>query len=167
MYKRIILTADDNAANVQYNQSAVLMHSELYQPSPVDEFYTESVIPVDGSECVFHVDPLIMLFNQQRIDNLGSLTAKQFLDSLQQKESSLSELRKKCSDEDLMAMMKSRYLQTPSEIMSYCRYIESNVDAFNSEVQKIVSEKAAAEKAAAEKAAAEKADASQTTVVSS
>ena len=119
MYKRNILTADDNAANVQHNQSAVLMHSELYQPSPVDEFYTESVIPVDGSECVFHVDPLIMLFNQQRIDNLGSLTAKQFLDSLQQKESSLSELRKKCSDDDLMAMMKSRYLQTPSEIMSY------------------------------------------------
>lgn len=147
MWKRKHLTAQDNEKNMQYNQSAVLYHSESYQPSPVDEFYTEETFCASSKEtCIHHVDPIIMLFNQQRLDNLGSMTAKQFLDSLQQQASPLEELRKKCSDDDLLKMIKSKYLQTPSEIMAYCRYIESNVDAFNKDVQAIVEQQQMEEK---------------------
>ena len=139
MYKRSFISAEDNASSVRYNPEQGLFHSILRQVSVVDEFYHENHKPAyDNLESVSYVDPIIMLFNQERIDNLGSMAAKELLDSLANKSDSITELRKKCSDEDLLSMIKSRYLQTPSEIMAYCRYIEGNVDSFNAEVKALL-----------------------------
>lgn len=136
MYKRRIISVVDN--KVSYNRKACIKHTVLYQESAVDEFYTEEVVCSDGQKVLHHVDPLIMLFNQERLANLGSMGAKEFLDSLRQQDGVLSELRKKCSDEQLVSMLKSRYLQTPSEIMSYCRYIEGNMDKFDEDMKAYV-----------------------------
>ena len=139
MYKRSFMSAEENASSVRYNPEKGLFHSILRQKSVVDEFYHENHKPAyDKLESVSYVDPIIMLFNQERIDNLGSMAAKELLDSLANKSDSIVELRKKCSDEDLLSMIKSRYLQTPSEIMAYCRFIEGNVDSFNSEVKQLL-----------------------------
>ena len=139
MYKRSFISAEDNASSVRYNPEQGLYHSILRQKSAVDEFYHENHKPAfDKLESVSYVDPIIMLFNQERIDNLGSMAAKELLDSLANKSDSIVELRKKCSDEELLSMIKSRYLQTPSEIMAYCRYIEGNVDSFNAELKQLV-----------------------------
>ena len=136
MFKRRNLTPEENANSVVYNTHVGIFHAILREPSPCDEFYIETCKPsCDCMESVSFQDPIIMLFNQQRLENLGEMGATAFLDSLIQKESFLSEIRKNVSDEDLCAMMKSRYLQTPSEITAWCRYIEGNVDKFNSEVK--------------------------------
>lgn len=142
MYKRHFLTAEENSVNVKYNDSVGIYHAILREPSPVDVFHVEHCKPSnDSMESISLVDPLIMLFNQERLSNLGEMGATAFLDSLMQRESSLSELRKKVSDDDLCAMIKSRYLQTPSEVTAWCRYIQGNVDAFNREVQALVESK--------------------------
>lgn len=123
----------------------------LRAPSVVDEFYFEKTAPSDDTmESVSVVDPIIMLFNQERIDSMGQMAAKQFIDSLAPKSNSLDELRKQCSDEDLMQMIKSKHLQSPAEILAWCRYMNENVETFNSEVQKLVEAKQAEEAAKAQ-----------------
>lgn len=123
----------------------------LRAPSVVDEFYFEKTAPSDDTiESVSVVDPIIMLFNQDRIESMGQMAAKQFIDSLAPKSNSLDELRKNVSDEDLMCMIKSKHLQSPAEILSWCRYMKENIDTFNSEVQKMVAEKQAEEAAKAQ-----------------
>lgn len=118
-----------------------IAHSVMREPSVVDEFYFESHKPSDDCiESVSVVDPIIMLFNQQRLNNMGSASAQAFLDSLAPKSDSLSELRKKCTDEQLVTMIKSKYLQSPAEILAWCRYMDSNVKEFNAELQKLVEE---------------------------
>lgn len=136
---------------MQFNNNTGLKHTILRQKSVVDEFYHEKCFPSDDKEeSVSVVDPIIVLFNQQRIDNMGTTAAKAFLDSLAPESNSLAELRQKCSDEDLMHMVKSRHLQAPAEILAWCRYMQSNIDTFNSEVQKIVEAKQAEEAAKVE-----------------
>lgn len=139
MYKRRFITAEENAAHVNYNISVGVRHIVLREKSIVDEFYQEVCKPYDDNlESISFVDPIVVLYNQERLDNLGTMGVKAFLDSLQQRESSLSDLRSKVSDDDLLSMIKSRHLQSPSEITAWCRYIENNIEAFHKEVQEFV-----------------------------
>lgn len=136
---RLFITAKQNAVNIKYNTHYTIKHSIIREPSIVDEFYKEHAEPSDDKNpSVSMVDPLYILFNQERLDNLGQMGAKAFIDGLQKRSSSLEELRKQCSDDDLMCMIKSRHLQSPAEIVAWCRYMQSNIDTFNSEVKKIV-----------------------------
>lgn len=140
--KRINITRQQNAQNIQFNSEVGLKHCILREHSVVDEFYFEPTTPsYDTQESVSVCDPIIILFNQKRLDNMGSTAAQQFLDSLAPKSNDLSELRKKCSDDDLMSMMKSRHLQSPAEILHWCRYMNDNIETFNSEVAKLVAQK--------------------------
>lgn len=139
MYTRHFLTPEENVEkNIQFDPTCDLRHTVLRNASVVDEFYRESITNTDGSESVSFLDPIYVLFNQQRLNSLGTTAAQSFLDSLQPQSDSLAELRKKCSDEDLLQMVKSRHLQSPSEILAWCRYMEQNVDTFNREVQTLI-----------------------------
>lgn len=139
--KRVYITPKQNAENISFNEEVGLKHCILREASVVDEFYHESTTPSDDSmESVSVCDPIVILFNQQRLDNMGTTAAKSFIDSLVPKSNELSELRKKCSDEDLMTMVKSRHLQSPAEILAWCRYMNENVETFNSEVAKLVAQ---------------------------
>lgn len=107
----------------------------LCTSSPVDEFaFNETIMP-DGSIALSYSDPIYLLFNQQRLDKNGSFAIQQWLQSLQSSLSSqLSQLRSKCSDEDLISMIKSRHIQSPSELKSWLDYCSSNIEQFNSEL---------------------------------
>lgn len=117
-----------------------LQNVVVREVNPVDEFYfEESVSSDDNKKCIGFTDPIRMLFNQQRLNKLGSMGVEQWLNSLQNfKKDPMAELRAKCSDEDLIALIKSRHIQQPSEIMAYVEYCKNNMETFNSEVQKIV-----------------------------
>lgn len=137
--RRKFITASENAKqNAHFNHNVGVEHVIQREPSVVDEFYFDKTFNEDGTESYSVVDPIIVLFNQQRLNDLGSTAAKAFIDSFAKQSDALSELRKKCSDDDLMSMMKSRHLQSPSEILMWCRYMHQNVETFNSEVKKIV-----------------------------
>lgn len=142
MWKRRKITPKENSKNISFNEELGLKHTILRVPSVVDEFYFERSEPCDDSIESYSVcDPIFILFNQERLNNMGATAVKTFLDSLSPQSSALSELRSKCSDEDLMTMVKSRHLQSPAEILSWCRYMNDNVNEFNSEVAKLVAQK--------------------------
>ena len=138
METRRRITIQDNCNNVVFDLDSTLKTTILRECDVCDEFYMEKTMNPDGTESISVHDPIYILFNQERLDRLGSASAQKFLDSLQPKSDALAELRLKCSDEDLMSMMKSRHLQSPAEVLAWCRYMESNIDKFNAEVKALV-----------------------------
>lgn len=106
----------------------------LREQSPVDPFHVESCIgSYDGEESQSFCNPIQMLFNQIRLDNIGEQSLKQWLEG-QPEDSAIKELLSKCSPDDIMATIKSRYLQQPSEIRAWAEYTSHNMDKFNSEL---------------------------------
>lgn len=138
MATRRIISIQANAKRIEFDQNSTLKNTILRECDVCDEFYHEIITNSDKSESVSIVDPIYILFNQERLNQLGTGAAQKLLDSLQPKSDALAELRSKCSDEDLMKMMKSRHLQSPAEILAWCRYMQANVDNFNSEVKALI-----------------------------
>lgn len=124
----------------KYNIKRSLNTAINRTPSLVDDAYTETIInPKTGNDIQFYIDPIYMLFNEQRLNKLGVENAQLWLESLiSQGNNSIKELRKQCSDEQLIKMIRSRHLQHPSEILAWCRYMESNIEEFNNEVKAAV-----------------------------
>lgn len=166
--KRRNLTPQENSKNINFNAEYGLRHTILREPSLVDEFYFEECQPSDDKDKSYSLcDPIFMMFNQERLSNMGVSASKAFLDSLTPQSNDLAELRQKCTDDDLFLMIKSRHLQSPAEILHWCRYINDNVDKFNSEVAKLVAEKEAADKESADKEAADRESADKETAAAS
>lgn len=112
------------------------------QPSLVDEFYYREIeCSITGRKLKRVSHPLYMLFNQQRLDRLGPAALQQWIDSLNNAgNSSLAELKKKCSNDDLLSMVKSRHIQHPCELERYINSLNERAEFFNSEVARIVAE---------------------------
>lgn len=115
------------------------INTHLREASPVDDFYVveEEITYPDGSKSKVksYRDPIYELFNQQRISRIGSTGLEQWIKSMMVINSNpLSELREKCSDSELLSIMKSRYCQTPSEVMNWARYLNSNLSELEKEV---------------------------------
>ena len=120
--KRSNLHPKDN--KVQYNLVYGLKNTVLCESSPVDEFYSEKQVCDDGKEAYKFCNPLYLLFNQQRLNKLGTMGIESWLSQFDMKKNNpLSELRKKCSDKDLATMIKSRHIQAPAEILAWSRYM--------------------------------------------
>lgn len=112
------------------------------QPSLVDTYYhTESVCPETSEIVVSYSHPLYMLFNQERLDRLGPAAVQQWLKSLENAgNNALSELKAKCKDVDLLQLVKSRHLQSPSELESWINHLNERQELFNKEVAQIVAQ---------------------------
>lgn len=112
--------------------------------SPVDEFYTEKTVSSDdGKECTAFVDPIRMLFNQQRLSRIGSTAIQSWLDSLaRNKNDTLAQLRSKCSDDELISIIKNRNIQQPSELHAWLEMCNSDMDKFNSELKQLSEQQA-------------------------
>lgn len=122
-------------------------HSELnlvveVEESPVDDFYINERQPKnDRVKSKQFVNPLYVIFNQERLDELGEDTAKAWLDSLAPRaESELQQLRSKLSDEQLVTMIKSRYLQKPCEVAAWAKQMAADMESFNDEVSRVFGE---------------------------
>lgn len=101
----------------------------LVTPSLIHQFLTTKVTFFDGDkkcEAVSHVDDIYMLFNQQRLLHAGTDTINAWLNTLTPRSDALAELRKKCTDEQLLHILKSRYIQSPSELLAWSEYLNAN-----------------------------------------
>lgn len=115
--------------------------SFVRQPSLVDSFYFEETIDSEGNKRQVYHNPLYMLFNQERIDRMGPAAVQQWLQSLEAAgSSSLAEVRKNCTDEDLMSMIMSRHYQHPVEVERYLASLNARADRFNEEVERVRAE---------------------------
>lgn len=96
-----------------------LAFSNFYVPSPVDEFTFEKVSVPGLDDSVTLTSDIAMLFNQQRLDRCSKDALLQYFESLARSNTAFSELRSKLNDDQLISIVKSRYLQSPSELLAY------------------------------------------------
>lgn len=112
--------------------------TSLAVPSLVQQFMTKEVSFFDGDDekkAISFVDDIYMLFNQQRLLSAGTDTINAWLNTLTPKSDALSELRKKCTDEQLIQMCKSRYIQSQSELLAWSEYLNANADKIMRDVE--------------------------------
>lgn len=108
--------------------SSVLSVSEFVEPSPLHHFMFQK-IECDGNKFIRITSDIYMLFNQQRLDKLTRTQLVEYFDSLSVSEPKMLDLRKKMTDDQLCSFVKSRFIQTPSELMAWSQYLMSSQDA--------------------------------------
>ncbi len=111
-----------------YNISSKdLRLSEFLENSPVNEFCYER-LEVNGNEVVTLTSDIYMLFNQQRLDRMSRERLVAYFDNVSVSEPKMRELRSKLSDDQLCSFVKSRFIQSPSELMAWSEYLMSSQD---------------------------------------
>lgn len=108
---------------------SILKVTKLYQPSIVEPLLHTKVTNSDGSERVILGSDVTLLFNQERLNQLGTDTLNKFIDMMNNYPSDkMAELRSKVSDEDMFKFIKSRNYQSLGELKSWCKYLSDNLD---------------------------------------
>uniref|UniRef100_A0AAU8B2R7 Internal scaffolding protein n=2 Tax=unclassified Microvirus TaxID=338099 RepID=A0AAU8B2R7_9VIRU len=102
-----------------------LNRSEFYHPSMVDDFLLEKGLSLDGLETYTITSDISMLFNQKRLDRMSREALIQHFNDMSVRNSKFAALRSKLSDDQLCSIVKSRYIQSPSELMAYSNYLVS------------------------------------------
>lgn len=111
-----------------YNiSSKELKQSEFLENSPVNEFCLER-LDKNGTEVVTLTSDIYMLFNQQRLDRMSKDRLLSYFENLSVNEPKMRELRSKLSDDQLCSFVKSRFIQSPSELMAWSQYLMSSQD---------------------------------------
>lgn len=108
--------------------SAVLSGSEFVESSPLHNFMFQEIV-CNGKKSIRITSDIYMLFNQQRLDKLTRSQLVEYFDSLSVSEPKMSDLRKKMTDDQLCSFIKSRFIQTPSELIAWSQYLMSSQDA--------------------------------------
>lgn len=121
MYKRNPLKSVTVSAS-RSMQAAYPTTLNFYQPTTVDEF-TQVKDDADGSICI--TSAATMLLNQNRLDRLSNEAIIQAISKSAQSSDALATLRSKCTDEQLISLVKSRYIQSPSELLAWSNHIEN------------------------------------------
>lgn len=125
--KRRVEPYVDNSQPNNVN-SAVLSGSEFVESSPLHDFMFQE-IECDGRKSIRITSDIYMLFNQHRLDKLTRAQLVEYFDRLSISEPKMSDLRKKMTDDQLCSFVKSRFIQTPSELMAWSQYLMSSQDA--------------------------------------
>ena len=118
-----------NIASYTLNAHQSVKITSLVQPSIMQQFMKEKVTYMVGDEkkeAFAMVDDIYLLFNQQRLSHMGADTINAWLNTLTPRSDALAQLRKKCTDEQLMEICKSRYIQSPSELLAWSEYLNAN-----------------------------------------
>lgn len=113
-------------------------NSEVYlEATPLDSFIREEVASSDVPSVTLTSD-ITMLFNQQRLDKLSQIAIVQKFDSMSKANDALNQVRSKMTDEQLAQFVKSRYIQSPSELISWTNYLAANYDSVSAEMQQLI-----------------------------
>lgn len=108
----------------------------------IDEFYFTKCFTPESGECIAQTDPLVAIFDQQKLNSLGAGVIQEWFEQLKAGSyDSLEQLRAQCSDADLLQMIKPRCLQSMSELQAWSTYMSNNMDVFKSELATIQKEK--------------------------
>lgn len=123
--KRRLTSCDSD--NTLVVGSKELHCSEFREKSPVDDFMFQE-IESNGVSSTRLTSDIYMLFNQQRLDRMSRERLLSHFDSMSVREPKFSDLRGRLGDEQLISFVKSRFIQSPSELMSWSQYLMSSSD---------------------------------------
>lgn len=108
----------------------------------------------DGSITISN--DITLIFNQQRLEN--KLTANELREYIQRYTPNKSVYAAQLDDDTLLSTLKSRHIQSLSEMRSWAEYCMENYDSLIKEAEekaRVAAESASAESASAESAASE------------
>lgn len=110
-----------------------MLCSEFRQESPIDQFLFEE-LEFDDVKGVRLTSDIYMLFNQQRLDRLSRESLLSHFESMSVNEPKFGDLRAKLGDDQLISFVKSRFIQSSSELMAWSQYLMSSSDAVVAEL---------------------------------
>lgn len=110
-----------------------MLCSEFRQESPVDQFLFEE-LEFDGVKGVRLTSDICMLFNQQRLDRLSRESLLSHFESMSVNDPKFGDFRSMLGDDQLISFVKSRFIQSPSELMAWSQYLMSSSDAVVAEL---------------------------------
>lgn len=143
----------------EFNGSFDLSHTKV----PVqDKLMQLSTVELKDGSIVVSSD-ITLIFNQQRLEN--KLTANELREYIQRYTPNKSVYTAQLDDDTLLSTLKSRHIQSLSEMRAWAEYCMENFDSLIKEAEenaRLASEQAAAEQAASEQAAAGASSASAT-----
>lgn len=100
--------------------------SSFYESTPLDVFLSEKRQTPFSSEPSFRVtSDIYMLFNQQRLDRLTRTALLDYFSNMQVREPSFAALKSRMTDDQLCTLVKSRYIQSNSELLQWSNYLNS------------------------------------------
>ena len=134
----------------EFNGSFDIAHTKV----PVQDklMQLDTVEDKDGSITISN--DITLIFNQQRLEN--KLTASELREYIQRYTPNKSVYTAQLDDETLLSTLKSRHIQSLSELRAWTEYCMENYDSLIKEAEektRLAAESAAAESAAAESAA--------------
>lgn len=106
-----------------------------------EDLVCQEVNKSDGSTAYFVDSDLILLFNQERLQSLGQTAMIEYLNSIAPQSDSLAELRKNCTDEELLNMVKSRHIQSRADLLAWSKYLDSELDHSKDVAEKLKASK--------------------------
>lgn len=128
MFSKRRITPYVPVGNLNVITSKELICSEFREESPVDQFLRQEV-EVNGVPSVRLTSDIYMLFNQQRLDKLSRESLLSYFESMSVNEPKFGDLRAKLGDDQLISFVKSRFIQSQSELMAWSSYLMSSSDA--------------------------------------
>ena len=92
----------------------------------------------DGkNECIHYSRDVSLLFNQERLSSVGVDTVNAWLSQLSASgDSNVATLRGKFSDDQLLSLIKSRHIQSLSELSAWTDYLNENYQTLLDEIKK-------------------------------
>ena len=95
--------------------------------------YPENKLPditvvSEFGDCLVVTSDVYDLFNQQRISNLGTDVVRDFIARNYPVSSQVADAISKMSDEDIMASIKPRNIQSYSELMEWSKYLNAQIE---------------------------------------
>lgn len=136
----------------EFNGSFDVAHTKV----PVqDKLMQLSTVNCKDGSITISTD-ISLVFNQQRLEN--KLTASELREFIQRYTPNKSVYTAQLDDETLLSTLKSRHIQSLSEMRAWAEYCMENYDSLIKEAEeksRLAAEQAASEQAAADQAAAE------------
>lgn len=114
----------------------------MRQVSPLDDLYIERVPSlIKGHEdAVKFTSDIHLLCNQKRLDKMSEKALVDYLNSYTQYNDQLRDMKARLTDKQLAQFVKSRYIQSISELTSWSDYICSTYEKGSAELQNTVAQ---------------------------
>lgn len=138
----------------EFNGSFDVAHTKV----PVQDKLMQLATVKDKDGSITITTDISLIFNQQRLEN--KMAASELREYIQRYTPNKSVYTAQLDDETLLNTLKSRHIQSLSEMRSWVEYCMENYDSLIKEAEekaRLAAEQAAAEQAAAEQAVAEQA----------
>lgn len=109
----------------------VLREKAVYEP------ILSEPVQVGNNKIYFIESDLVLLFNQERLNKLGDTALLEYINSIAPQNDGLSDLRSKCTDQELLSLVKSRHIQSRSELLRWSEYLNAQLDDTSSELARL------------------------------